>query len=216
MDVNVKLEKPNSVNNDAMSQYPYQNLIGALMYLAVSTRPDIAYIVNYLCQFNTNYDVQHWKAAKRVLRYLKGTSTFGLMYDRTGVPLFGVVDADWGANTIDRRSYSGFAFILAGAPITREARKRRTVALSSIEAEYLALSEATKEAMYLRNVVNNVGVKCDCVTLFNDNQGVMKLAQSRSYHSRTKHIDVRHHFVRDMCEQSVINLKYLSTDKMPG
>lgn len=102
MDVNVKLEKPNSVNNDVMSQYPYQNLIGALMYLAVSTRPDIAYTVNYLSQFNTNYDVQHWKAAKRVLRYLKGTSTFGLMYERTGVPLFGVVDADWGANTIDR------------------------------------------------------------------------------------------------------------------
>lgn len=70
--------------------------------------------------------------------------------------------------------------------------------------------------MYLRNVINNVGVKCGCVTLFNDNQGAMKFAQSRSYHSRTKHIDVRHHFVRDMCEQSVIDLKYLSTDKMPA
>lgn len=216
IDVNVKLEKPECINNDVMNQYPYQSLIGALMYLAVTTRPDIAYAVNYLSQFNTNYDIEHWKGAKRVLRYLKGTSNYGLVYERTGLPLFGVVDADWGANMIDRKSYSGFAFILAGAPITWEARKQRTIALSSTEAEYMALSEATKEAMYLRDVLNNVGLECDCVTLFNDNQGAIKLAQSKNYSSRTKHIDIRHHFIRHMCEQSVIYLKYLRTDQMPA
>lgn len=216
MDVNVKLEKPKCVKNDVMNQYPYQSLIGALMYLAVTTRPDIAYAVNYLSQFNTNYDVDHWKAAKRVLRYLKGTSDYGLVYERTDLPLFGVVDADWGSNAIDRKSYSGFAFILAGAPISWEARKQRTIALSSTEAEYMAISEATKEAMYLRDVLGNVGMECECVTLFNDNQGAIKLAESRNYRSRTKHIDVRHHFVRDMCEQGVIDLKYLPTDKMPA
>lgn len=217
MDVNMRLEKPKSMKNDVMSQFPYQSLIGALMYLAVSTRPDIAFAVNYLSQFNTNYDLEHWKAAKRVLRYLKGTPDYGLVYERTGLPLFGVVDADWGMNTADsRRSYSGFAFILAGAPISWEARKQRTIALSSTEAEYMAISEATKEAMYLRDMLNSVGMECDCVTLFNDNQGAIKLAQSKSYHSRTKHIDVRHHFIRDMCEQGVVCLKYLSTDKMPA
>ena len=208
MDVNVKLVKPECVKNKVMNQYPYQSLIGALMYLAVTTRPDIAYAVNYLSQFNTNYDVQHWKAAKRVLRYLKGTSDYGLVYERTGLPLFGVVDADWGANAIDRKSYSGFAFVLAGAPISWEARKQRSIALSSTEAEYMAISEAAKEAMYLRDVLSNVGVECECVTLFNDNQGAIKLAQSKNYHPRTKHIDVRHHFIRDMCEQGVVHLKY--------
>lgn len=216
IDINVKLEKPECVNDNAMKQFPYQSLIGALMYLAVSTRPDIAYAVNYLSQFNTNYDIEHWKAAKRVLRYLKGTSTYGLVYEKTGLPLFGMVDADWGANTIDRRSYSGFAFILAGAPISWEARKQRTVALSSTEAEYIAISEATKEAMFLRDILNNIGIECECVELFNDNQGAIKLTQNRNFHSRTKHIDIRHHFVRDMCEQGVIKLKYLSTDKMPA
>lgn len=216
IDVNVKLEKPKCVKNDVMNQYPYQNLIGALMYLAVTTRPDITYAVSYLSQFNTNFDVEHWKAAKRVLRYIKGTSDYGLVYERTGLPLFGVVDADWGSNAIDRKSYSGFAFILAGAPISWEARKQQSIALSSTEAEYMAISDATKEAMYLRDVLGNVGMECNSVTLFNDNQGAIKLAGSRNYHSRTKHIDVRHHFVRDMCEQGVIDLKYLCTERMPA
>lgn len=216
IDVNVKLEKPECIRNDVMEQYPYQSLIGALMHLAVSTRPDIAYAVNFLSQFNTNYDIAHWKAAKRVLRYLRGTSDYGLVYERTGLPLFGVVDADWAGNAVDRRSYSGFAFIFAGAPVSWEARKQRTIALSSTEAEYMAISECTKEAMYLRDVLNSIEVKCECVILFNDNQGAIKLAQSKNYHSRTKHIDVRHHFIRDKCEQGVIDLRYLCTDRMPA
>lgn len=216
IDVNVKLEKPECIMSDIMEQYPYQSLIGALMHLAVSTRPDISYAVNYLSQFNTNYNIEHWKAAKRVLRYLKGTSDYGLVYERTGLPLFGVVDADWGGNSIDRRSYSGFAFILAGAPISWEARKQRTIALSSTEAEYMAISEATKEAMYLRDILNSISVNCECVVLFNDNQSAIKLAQSKNYHSRTKHIDIRHHFIRDKCEEGLIKLKYLCTERMPA
>ena len=138
------------------------------------------------------------------------------MYERTELPLFGVVDADWSANVIDRRSYSGYAFIFGGAPISWEARKQRTVALSSTEAEYMALSEATKEALYLRDILNNIGLINECVTLFNDNQGAMKLAQNSNYHSRTKHIDVRHHFIRDVLEKGIVNLKYLCSEKMPA
>ena len=173
-----KLSKPQHANDKTMNQYPYQSLISALMFLAVSTRPDIAYSINFLSQFNNNYNVDHWKAAKRVLRYLKGTAECGLEYERTGLSLFGVVDADWSANLLDRRSYSGFAFILAGAPISWEARKQRAVALSSTEAEYMALSEATKEALYLSSILEFVGVMSDSsVKLFNDNQGAIKLAQ---------------------------------------
>ncbi|CAK1597413.1 unnamed protein product [Parnassius mnemosyne] len=158
IDVNVKLMKPESVNESVMKQYPCQSLVGALMFLAVSTRPDITYSVNYLSQFNTNYNVEHWKAAKCVLRYLKGTPNYGLVYERTGLSLFSVVDADWAANSVDRKSYSGFAFIFAGAPISWEARKQRVVALSSTEAEYVAISEATREALYLSNIFNNIGM----------------------------------------------------------
>ncbi|KAL7723797.1 hypothetical protein ACLKA6_008698 [Drosophila palustris] len=96
-----------------MNRYPYQNLIGALMFISATTRPDIAYSVNFLSQFNCGYGIEHWKAAKRVLRYLKGTQDLGLLFKCTGEKLYGVVDADWGANILDRRSYSGQAFILA-------------------------------------------------------------------------------------------------------
>lgn len=216
LDTNCKLAKPEKENKETMRQYPYQSLIGALLYLAVSTRPDIAYTVNYLSQFNTNYDVEHWKAAKRVLRYLKGTNEYGLMYERTQLPLFGVVDADWASNVIDRRSYSGYAFILAGAPICWEARKQRTVALSSTEAEYMAISEATKEALYLREILNAIGMENECVTLFNDNQSAIGLVESDSYHPKTKRIDVRHHFVRDIYKRGIIDVEHLATEKMPA
>ena len=95
------------------------------------------------------------------MRYLKGTSDYGIEYEKTGLPLFGVVDADWASDAVDRRSYSGYAFILAGSVVSWEARKQRTVALSSTEAEYMALSEATKEAIYLRNLLRDLGVSSD-------------------------------------------------------
>lgn len=95
MEFNCKLTKPDNLDKSQMQMYPYQSLIGVLMYLVVSTRPDIAYTVNYFSQFNTNYSIDHWKTAKRVLRYLKDTIECGVMYEKTGLPLFGVVDADW-------------------------------------------------------------------------------------------------------------------------
>ncbi|XP_071626304.1 uncharacterized protein [Temnothorax longispinosus] len=200
-----------------MRKYPFQRLIGALMYLAVSTRPDIAYAVNFLSQFNTNYSTEHWLAAKRILRYLRGTEGHGLMYQKSDIPLYGVVDADWGANTVDRRSYSGYAFILAGAAICWEARKQRTVALSSVEAEYMAMSEATKEAIYLQGLLRDTARPCDGTVLFNDNQGAQRLVYSTGvHHSRTKHIDLRHHFIRDHCASGAIELQYMSTNDMPA
>lgn len=95
-----------------MRQYPYQRLIGALMYLAVFTRSNIAFAVNFMSQFHTNYSTEHWMTAKRILRYLKGTVDYGLMYQKSGMAWYGVVDADEGSNTVDRRSYSGYAFFL--------------------------------------------------------------------------------------------------------
>lgn len=217
IETNGQLKKSTRANEEEMQKYPYQRLIGALMYLAVSTRPDIAYAVNFMSQFNTNYTSEHWVAAKRILRYLKGTVKHGLMYQKSDTPLYGVVDADWGANTVDRRSYSGYAFLLAGAAICWEARKQRTVALSSVEAEYMAISEATKEAIYLRGMLQDTVRPCDKIILFNDSQGAQRLVYSTAvHHSRTKHIDLRHHFIRDCCASGEIELQYMSTSDMPA
>lgn len=216
MEQNCKLIKREKIDVDFMSKIPYQNAIGALMYLAVTTRPDIAFSVNYLSQFNNNYSNEHWAAIKRVMRYLKGTLGCGIMYERTGLKLFGVVDADWGSCKVDRRSYSGYAFVLGGSPVSWEAHKQRTVALSSTEAEYMAISEATKEALYLSALLESMKMPCECVTLLNDNQGAIKLTENDSFHARTKHIDVRHHFIRDACARGMVELKYLPTSKMPA
>lgn len=206
IDTNVQLTKPSQANERIMKQYPYQCLIGTLMYLAVTTRPDIAYAVNFMSQFNTNYSVEHWMAAKRILRYLRGTADHGLQYRKTERQLYGVVDADWGANTVDRRSYSG-RIILAGAAVCWDARKQRTVALSSVEAEYMAMSEATKESIYLKSLLCDMHIPCDQIMLYNDNQGAQRLVHHAGvHHSRTKHIDLWHHFIRDHCASGSIKL----------
>lgn len=193
---------------------PYQELIGSLMYLAVLTRPDIAYSVSFLSQFNSNHTLEHWKCAKRILRYLKLTKDFCLMFSKSEEGLQGFVDADWGNDKQDRKSYTGFVFKMSNGVISWESRKQRTVALSSTEAEYVAVAEATKEAIYLKNLNFEITGQMNCVSLFNDNMGAQALANNPVYHKRTKHIDVRHHFVRDAVSNNQIKLLYLPTDKM--
>lgn len=214
LDANEKLISPRSLNKEEMEKYPYQSLIGSLMYLSVSTRPDIAYTVSMLSQFNQNYSMEHWKAAKRVLRYLKGTADSSLVFQRTGENLVGFADADWGSCIQDRRSYTGYIFKLAGGAVSWEARKQRTVALSSTEAEYMALTEAAKEAIYLGRFLQEIGIHEEKITIYSDNQGAKRLVENPVFHSRTKHIDIRHHFVRDVYKQKLIDIKYIPTADM--
>lgn len=133
-----------------------------------------------------------------------------------GLPLFGYADADWRANLIDRRSYSGYAFTLAGAAVSWEARKQRTVALSSTEAEYMALSEATKKALHLQGIINHTKMSNGCTTIFNDNLGAQDLVKSICFHPRTKHINVRHHFIADIYAEGKIRMERMPTEKMPA
>lgn len=144
---------------------PYQKLIGSLMYLAIMTRPDIAYTVSYLSQFNNSYSQIHWNYAKRVLKYLLRTKDYCLKYSKGRAEITGFVDADWASDTIDRRSYTGFCFLKSGSAISWESKKQRTVALSSCEAEYMALSEAGREAIYLQNLERELIGSCkkNCV-----------------------------------------------------
>lgn len=147
IEANCSLEKPRTINNKELQKYLYRQLIGALLYLAISSRPDISYAVSYFSQFNSCYSSEHWKAAKRVLRYSKGTIDTKLVYKRTGKQFYGFADADWASDRNDRKSYTVNAFKLASASISWESKKQRTTALSSTEAEYMALSDLTREAL---------------------------------------------------------------------
>ncbi|XP_071578912.1 uncharacterized protein [Temnothorax nylanderi] len=190
----VKLSKKMSPTTEEdkkqMSQIPYRNVIGSLMYLATSTRPDIAYAISILSQFSENPGQDHWKAAKRVLRYLKKTENLGITFTKTGNELVGFSDADWGASIDDRRSYTGYVFKLAGGAISWSSRKQKTVAMSSAEAEYMALSEAAKETIYTRRFLSEVVGKLNTTMLFCDNQSAGLIAKNPVFHERTKHIDL--------------------------
>lgn len=210
MEINFKAS-----NETEDANVPYQQLIGALMYLAVNSRPDIAYVISFLSQFNNNPKLEHWKCAKRVLRYLKGTLDYCLVYKKANsINVTGYTDADWANDINDRKSYTGFVFKLANGAISWEARKQRSVALSSTEAEYVAISESVKEAIFLKGFINEIVGCIDFITIYNDNQSAQKLVYNPVFHNRTKHIDVKYHFVRKCVEDKEINVKYLSTDKM--
>lgn len=216
MDPESKLKKPEGDRSLEDVHLPYRELVGALTYLANATRPDISFTASYLSQFNNCYTKVHWTAAKRVLRYLKGTKDLDLVYCRGNDPVRGYVDADWGSCPNDRRSYTGFAFILNGSPITWDARKQRTVALSSMEAEYMALAEAAKESIYLQGLLGELKVSPSGIIVSNDNLSALKLAENSTFHGRSKHIDMRYHFIRDALKMKQLTVQHVSTDRMPA
>lgn len=213
MEVNLKCKKEDGCN----SQNPYQQLIGSLMYLVVLTRPDIAYAVSYLSQFNNCNTEEHWAYAKRILRYLKKTKDLGLKYSKSNnVNIEGYVDADWSNDVNDRRSYSGFCYILSGSVISWSCSKQKCIALSSTEAEYVSISEACKEAAYLRNLQYEVTKRMYCIALFNDSMSAQKLLLNPVFHNKTKHIDVRYHYCREMINENIVSVNYLCTSDMPA
>jgi hypothetical protein len=213
--VGSKVSELHSKDDNEDTNFPFRELIGALMYVAVGTRPDVSHAVSVLSQFSNCYHKKHCTAAKRVLRYLKGTIDKKLIYRKNQDNLTCYVDADWANCEIDRRSYTGSTFILSGAAFSWESRKQRTVALSSTEAEYMALSDASKEAVFLIGYLKELGFQSLAnVVVFNDNQGAGKLTENSVYHARSKHIDVRYHFIRDAVKKHPIKILYLPTEKM--
>lgn len=200
----------------SLPNVPYQKLIGSLMYLAVLTRPDIAYSVSYLSQFNNCYNSEHYNYAKRILRYLQLTKTYCLRYSNNNSDLQGFVDSDWASDAVDRKSYTGFCFVMSGSAVSWQSRKQKTVSLSSTESEYTALSEASREAVYLRNLLHEITGRFHTINLNCDNQSALKLASSHQSHNRSKHIDVRHHYIRDVVKSNYVNIKYIPTEEMPA
>ncbi|KMQ86248.1 retrovirus-related pol polyprotein from transposon tnt 1-94 [Lasius niger] len=217
LDIGMKLVRGAVWSTDDGEKPPYRELVGCLLYLSLATRPDIAHAASALNQFNDCFNETHWGAAKRILRYLKGTSDQGILYSHRNDSLAGYVDANWGRSTDDRRSFTGYAFIMNGGTVAWDSRKQRTVALSTTEAEYMALSEAAKEAVHLQCFLLELGaIDAGPVKLFNDNVSAQRLAINPVFHARTKHIDIRHQFVREVVESGQVVLGHVASDEMPA
>jgi hypothetical protein len=192
----------------------YRQLIGSLMYL-VNTRPDICFAVNTLSQFMVEPRRVHWVAAKHVLRYLCGTVDYGLDYHRgDGVRLVGYTDSDWAGCVSDRKNTSGCCFGLGSAVVSWFSRKQKSVALSSAEAEYMAASQASCEALWLHKMLIGLfGVQLRPTVIYCDNQSCIKLSENPVFHDRSKHIEIRYHFIRDYVQRGAVELQYISTEE---
>jgi hypothetical protein len=204
------------VERRIIQNIPYCSSVGSLMYTMVATRPDLGYAISTLSVYMADPGQQHWKAMKRVLRYLHHTTNYKLELGGNNLTLQGYCDADWANSRDDRRSVTGYVFTLGTGVISWKSQRQKTVALSSTQAEYMAASSATRELLWLRKLMSELHHPQDTTVIHCDNQGCIALANNPTYHQRTKHIDTQYHFIRDEVEKKVIQLKYIATNQMIG
>ena len=222
LDPNIILQKPQedeTLKTEDKLAEGYATVVGAIGYAAMLTRPDIQEAYQILSKFTADPGAVHWASAKRVLRYLNGTRDLGITYTATEDPdvisitPVGYCDADFAGDVDDRKSVSGHTYLLGGGAISWNSKKQTTTALSSTEAEYTAISHATRQAIWLRNLLEGLGYPQEEPTvLYSDNQSAITLTRDAQFHARSKHFDVQNHFVREKVENGIVDIIYVPTD----
>ena len=197
---------------------PYRELIGCLNYASMISRPDITFATNALARFSNCPTHEHWVAAKRVLRYLKGTLNSGItLGGNLPITINGYCDSDWGAEADQNRSTSGFVFTLNRGPVAWTSSLQRLSALSVSEAEYVSLAEALKECLWLRPFLRSLQLDVSEPTQINvDNQAAIALSKNPEFHKRTKHIGIRYHRIRQEQENGTVIVNYVPTEVNPA
>jgi hypothetical protein len=203
---------PQLLNESEKSRY--REAIGSLMYAMLATRPDLAFAVSTLSRFMETPHTTHWKAAQRVFQYLKGTRDLELVLGGDNSELIVYSDADW-ASQLHRHSISGFASFVGDGAVSWSSKKQPIVTLSSTESEYVALTHAAQEVIWLRKLLSELRNDPESATqLFCDNQGAISLAKDPTFHARTKHIDTKFHFVRQTVDLGHASVQYCPTHEM--
>jgi hypothetical protein len=207
----------------------YMEIVGSLMYAAISTRPDIAHAVHYLASHMQEPTHRHALAAERVLRYLAGTKSVGLVFgarngetvgDSRGrgaqvqVDVCAFSDTDWANSKHDRKSISGWVAKLNGDPVSWSSKKQRVVALSTCEAELYAEAAAIQEVLWLRGLMKELGLNASTGSLvYGDNQSAIAASSNGVKSERTKHVDVKYHFITETVENGDVKLKWVPTQQ---
>ena len=199
-----------------MAKVPYASAIGSLMYAMVCTRPDIAQAVGAVSRYMNNPGKIHWEAVKWILRYLRGTTNKTLCFKGGDTTLTGYVDADLAGNVDIRKSTTGYVYTLGGTAVSWVSQLQKIVALSTTEAEYVAVTEASKEMVWLQSFLEELGKKQEDNVLYCDSQSAIHLAKNPSFHSRTKHIQLRYHFIRSLLEDGILKLEKISGAQNPA
>ncbi|XP_067932728.1 uncharacterized protein [Watersipora subatra] len=193
----------------------YQSMVGSLLYAASATHPDISHAVGVLSRYNSSPTETHMTAVKRVLRYLKGSIDICLHIEKHNIgELFGYTDASWADNCDNRHSTSGLVFMHGGTPVSWFSKSQSIVAVSTAEAEYVALYDAAREATWLRQLYDTVtNCPTPAINVYVDNQSTITIANSGSNTKRTKHIDIKYHYCREAITNGVIVTSYCPTEK---
>jgi hypothetical protein len=208
--------KSGCAEQQEMAQKPFRSLVGSLMYSYIGTRPDIGSALVKVAAFCTNPGVVHWVAAKRILRYLKGTKQSpirysGRLHKGEKVKITAFCDSDWAQDKDDRKSTSGFVVMLAGGPISWRCKKQPTVALSATEAEFVALTEATRDVIWLTNFLDELGIEYEVPTIYSDSQSAIEWSKNACHHQRSKHVALKYFFIRDTVADRKVKIAYVST-----
>ena len=217
-DVRCSLEKATS-NDDLCNSTQYQCAVGSLMYLnstRTRTRPDITFAVGNVARYCSKPTNKHYSAVKRIFRYLKGTLRFGMVYEKQNSSNFaGYADADWAGDINDRKSTSGYCFKYGSGLISWRSNKQSCFALSTAEAEYVALAAAAQESVLLKQLFIDLNLNIDNpLILYEDNQSAICLASNSKDHAKTKHIAIKCHFLRNLVNNNEVILKYCPSNLM--
>ena len=213
-----------AVDDELFPVQMYQSAVGSLMYLVTGTRPDLGFAVGAASRYLTCPTQGHWEGIMHIMRYLRGTLNHSLILggryggDKTrfgGTPLIGYSDADWGSNDESRRSISGYIFLRGHSLLSWSSKRQPSPALSSTEAEYMALTRASKEGMWLQGVLGELlKTRSDTVTIHVDNMSCIALARNPASHERTKHIAIQYHFIRHQLLMKRVELTHCPTEVM--
>jgi len=205
MDPNVRLQEDEG--NDLEDMTMYRQLVGSLIYLTL-TRPDISYPVGVVSRYMSKPKKPHLDAVKRILRYVKGTINFGIMYKKTiDCQVMGYCDADYAGDSCTRRSTTGYFFSLGSGAISWCSKRQPTVALSSTEAEYRSAAMAAQESTWLKQLMEDLHQSAEYqVRIFCDNLSSIRLAENPVFHARTKHIEVHYHYIREKVLEGKIEM----------
>lgn len=190
----------------------FKQMVGSLMYIT-STRPDMMFVVSLISRFMSRPTELHFQAAKRAMRYLRGTVNYGILYKKRGVEeLMAFADSDYVGDVEDRKSNSGYAFLMNGSVVAWSSKKQPIVTLSITEAEFVAAAACACQAIWMRRILKEFGYTQEgCTTVMCDNSSAIKLSKNPVMHGRSKHIDVRFHFLQDLTKDEAIEMVHCGT-----
>ena len=190
----------------------YRSMIGSFLYLTAS-KPDISYSVGVCARYQANPKESHMTVLKRIIKYVRTTAKFGVWYSKnTSDILAGYSDADWVGNADDRKSTSGGCFYVGNNLVSWMSKKQNSISLSTAEAEYIATSSCCTQLLWMQKFLHDYGICQEHLTIYCDNTSAINISKNLVQHSRTKHVEIQHHFIRELVKDGTLTLEFIYTD----